>query len=86
MKKTTAQQLPADCSWIVTVSDKGVTVSLSREAVESCRKAIRTFVMRVLPWLLAGLATGEMTGARVWLLQQSDAPATAPTEDVVPQP
>lgn len=87
MEKTTVQQLLVNCSWLVTVSDKGVTVSLSRKAMESCQKTIRTYVMRLLPWVLAGLATcGGTAGVRIWLLQQPNAPATSPAEDVLPQP
>ena len=85
MEKTTVQQLTVECSWIVTVSDKGVTVSLSRKAMESCRKTIHTYVMRVLPWVLASLATyGGTAGVMNWLRQQPETPAISPTEEVAP--
>lgn len=83
MKKTTIQQLLVNYSWIVTLSDQGITMSLSSKAMESCRKTILT---RVLPWVLASLATyGGTAGVVNWLRQQPETPATSPTEDMAPQ-
>lgn len=86
-QKTRLPEPSADCSWVVTVSDKGVIIRLSHEAIESCRKTVRAYLMHVLPWLLAGLTTaGGTAGVRVLLQQQQGTPATSPTEDVSPQP
>jgi hypothetical protein len=86
--KPTAVQASADHSWILTVSDKGVTLSLSSEAIKSCGQTIRAYAIRVLPWVMTVLiaASGGTAGVRIWLLQQQGTPTISPTEDVLPQP
>ena len=86
--KPIAEQVSADHSWILTVSDKGVTLRLSSEAMKSCGQTVRAYLIRVLPWVMAGLmaALSGTAGVRSWLLQQQGTPAISPTEDVSPQP
>ena len=84
-RQPTVLELLGDQSLVVIVSDKGVIVSLSKEVMESCGKTVRTYIMRILPWILTvGLtALGGTAGIRA-LLQQ-DTPAISPTEEVIPQ-
>ena len=75
-----------DYGWIFMISDKGMTLKFSSEAMAAAGKQLRHFQRIALPWVLTGLTTfGGTAGVVNWLRQQPETPATSPTEEVAPR-